>query len=144
MTRLHPCRSSLGRPHGRSGVLPDLFRAAARGALIAATRRRCRRPGWRSDGETVGSEATRPNTPGWARSTAMSHAASPPNATAIPRSVTNFPGSCTASGLRHRPATGSAARPDRCARGLDQQPDWVSTTPQTVLSRRFRASGPAC
>ena len=51
--------------------------------------------------ETVGSEATGPNTAGCSRSTAMSARQSPPSATAIARSTTVLPGSCTAKGFRH-------------------------------------------
>src|SRR5436190_2874314 len=51
--------------------------------------------------DTVGSEATNPNTAGSARSTPMSARQSPPSATAIARSSRILPGSCTANGLRH-------------------------------------------
>ncbi|MBP2320510.1 hypothetical protein JOF56_000895 [Kibdelosporangium banguiense] len=42
--------------------------------------------------DTVGSDATAPNTPGWLRSTAISAAQSPPSATVTARSVTIFAG----------------------------------------------------
>ena len=60
--------------------------------------------------DTVGSDATGPNTPGWARNTAISAAASPPNATATARSPTIFPGSWTASGRRHGPSRFDSSR----------------------------------
>ena len=56
--------------------------------------------------DTSGSEATGPNSSGWARSTATSARQSPPATTATARSVTIFPGSCTVRGA----ATGPARR----------------------------------
>ena len=51
--------------------------------------------------DTVGSEATGPNRPGWARTTARSATQSPPRATASARSVMILPGSCRARTDRH-------------------------------------------
>jgi hypothetical protein len=51
--------------------------------------------------ETVGSEATGPNTVGSARSVAMSARQSPPSATASAMSRRTLPGSWTARGFRH-------------------------------------------
>jgi len=51
--------------------------------------------------ETVGSEATGPNTPGSARSMPTSARQSPPSVTARATSSRIFPGSCTARGRRH-------------------------------------------
>lgn len=51
--------------------------------------------------DTVGSEATDPNIPGWVRSSDKSAAQSPPTATAIAKSRTILPGLCVARGLRH-------------------------------------------
>jgi len=51
--------------------------------------------------DTVGSDATRPKTPGSARSTARSARQSPPSARLSARSVMILPGSWTANGLRH-------------------------------------------
>ena len=49
----------------------------------------------------VGSEATAPNTSGWARTTAASAKQSPPSAIATARSSTVLPGSCTDRAGRH-------------------------------------------
>jgi hypothetical protein len=68
-------------------------RAAARAVLIA---RNAATGSWASRSiarDTVGSEATGPNTPGSARSTAMSARQSPPNASVTARSSTIFAGS---------------------------------------------------
>lgn len=51
--------------------------------------------------ETVGSEATGPNTAGSARNMPTSAKQSPPNATASATSSRIFPGSWTARGFRH-------------------------------------------
>jgi hypothetical protein len=51
--------------------------------------------------DTVGSEATIPNSAGSARSAPMSDRQSPPSATARARSSRTLPGSCTARGLLH-------------------------------------------
>lgn len=85
--------------------------------------------------ETVGSEATGPNTAGSARSMATSARQSPPSATARTTSRRILPGSCTARAFRHgvtvadiavsRPAlrTGRpAARPRHARPPLDHRP----------------------
>src|SRR5687768_13402734 len=51
--------------------------------------------------DTVGSEATAPNTPGSDRSIARSDTQSPPSASITARSHTILPGSCTAPDRRH-------------------------------------------
>ena len=51
--------------------------------------------------DTVASEATCPNSSGWARTTATSAAQSPPRATAIAISVKTLAGSWTERGARH-------------------------------------------
>ena len=131
MTRL-ASRSITTRPSCTGGpAWPQTrSRAAARAALIAAS------AAWASTAraainrDTVGSEATRPNTPGWARSTATSQAASPPSATAIARSATIFPGSWVASGLRHGPSnrTNCPDRPLRRAVSTNNTPPACETS----------------
>ena len=91
------------KPHTRS-------RAAARAALIAASAPSGSSARVAISRDTVGSEATNPNTPASARSTAISQAASPPNATATARSNVIFPGSWTAKGRRHRPNQDDSSR----------------------------------
>ena len=65
--------------------------------------------------DTVGSEATRPKTPGSARSSAMSARQSPPSARVIARSVRTFAGSWTANGLRHGANAADSSRPSPVA-----------------------------
>src|SRR5664279_4020551 len=60
--------------------------------------------------DTVGSDATGPNTAGIDRTCPISARQSPPIATAIARSTSTFPGSCTASGLRHGSNAADIAR----------------------------------
>ena len=78
---------------------PHLPPGPARTARIAA------RPPRRRQGvdqpAIVGSEATAPNTSGWARTTATSARQSPPNAIATARSSTVLPGSWTERVARH-------------------------------------------
>ncbi len=61
--------------------------------------------------ETVGSEATGPNTAGSARSMPTSARQSPPSATARATSSKIFPGSCTARGFRHGVSAADIAVP---------------------------------
>jgi hypothetical protein len=87
--------------------------------------------------DTVGSDATRPNTPGSHRSTATSARQSPPTASAIARSTRTLPGSCWASGLRHgasaadyplvRPVL-SAVRASTTAPACDTTPEPPAST----------------
>ena len=62
---------------------------------------------------TVGSEATAPNSSGWARTTAMSARQSPPSAIATARSNTVLPGSWTDRAARHgaKPSDKAVASP---------------------------------
>jgi hypothetical protein len=74
--------------------------------------------------------ATTPNSPGWARSTPISHAVSPPSATVNARSNTILPGSCTASGrcqARHR-ADNSFPSPLRRAVSTNNTPPACDTS----------------
>ncbi len=63
--------------------------------------------------DTVGSDATDPNTPASTRSTATSARQSPPSANDTARSRSTLPGSCTAPGRRHRasPVLNPTSRP---------------------------------
>ena len=93
------CPSWVGAParfHTRS-------RATARAPVIAPSAPSGSSARVAISRDTVGSEATNPNTPGCARSTPTSQAASPPNATATARSPTILPGSWIAKGRRHGP-----------------------------------------
>jgi len=112
------CPSWVGAParfHTRS-------RAVARAALIAASAPSGSSVRVAISRDTVGSEATSPNTPGWARNRATSQAASPPRATATARSNTILPGSWIASGRRHRPNRVESSRASPTAPGgLHQQ-----------------------
>lgn len=79
-------------------LLHTRFRAHARAVLIAATAWSASSANVVISRNTVGSDAIAPNTPGCARSTATSGAASPPSAAATARSATIFPGSWPANG----------------------------------------------
>ena len=79
-----PDRQPLPRPRAR---------AAARAARIAGNATSMSPAKAVTSRDTVGSEATGPNRPGWARTTARSAAQSPPSATAVARSTTILPGS---------------------------------------------------
>lgn len=81
------------RPQTRS-------RATARAEVIAPSAASTSPASVATSRDTVGSEATSPNTPGWAHSTATSAAQSPPSATATTRSSTILPGSWIANGRR--------------------------------------------
>ena len=107
---------------------PARCQTRSRAAARAARDRRERgvgvlRPGVAISRDTVGSEATGPNTPGWARSTAMSQAASPPSATATARSSHDL----ARVVRRQRHAATARASRDSCPGqpaapgGLDQQ-----------------------
>ena len=90
---------------------------AARTAAIAASGSAASAANTR---ETVGSEATGPNTAGCARTAATSDRQSPPSAIAVATSRNTLPGSCTPRSRRHgdsaedkprsRPATRAASR----------------------------------
>lgn len=81
--------------------------------------------------ETVGSEATGPNSSGSARSIATSDRQSPPSATARARSSRILPESCTARGLRHgsRAAESAASRPVRRTVSTSSTPPACETNP---------------
>jgi len=88
-------------------------RAAARALRITPSARGRSAASALTSRDTTGPEATSPVSPGSARSTAISARQSPPSASASTRSVTIFPGSCTARGARHRasPADRPRLRP---------------------------------
>ena len=69
------------------------WRAAARAERIAAMAASTSSASVAISRDTVASEATGPNTSGWARTTATSAAQSPPRATAIATSVSTLAGS---------------------------------------------------
>src|SRR6478672_329288 len=94
-----------------------LARTAARAVLIAANAAGASAARVSISRDTVGSEATCPNTPGSDRTWAMSARQSPPIATAIARSSRTFPGSCTANGrIQGASAVDSSpSRPSRLA-----------------------------
>ena len=86
----------------------------------------------------------RPEQPGSARSTPASARQSPPNATATARSVTIFPGSCTARGARHRPSPADSPRlqPGDPGGLGQQQRARVGHDPRSVIRHRdLRAAG---
>ena len=85
-------------------------RAAARAERMAFRARGASAAKRPTSRETIGSEATGPNSSGCERSIATSARQSPPSASATVRSVRIFPGPCTAQGLG---ATVPALRPGR-------------------------------
>jgi hypothetical protein len=88
-------------------------RAAARAARIAFCAPGASPASRAFSRDITGSDATGPNRSGSARITPASARQSPPNATAMARSSTVLPGSCTARAGRHRasPADRPAPRP---------------------------------
>jgi hypothetical protein len=84
--------------------------------------------------DTVGSDATDPNTPGSVRSIAISAKQSPPMASAIARSQTIFPGSWLANGLRHGASAADSAvdKPVACAARANATAPACDTTPRPV------------
>ncbi len=78
-----------------------IWRAVARAVLMARNAVGASAARVVNSRDTVGSEATDPNTPGSSRSRATSARQSPPNATATARSSTILPESWVAKGLRH-------------------------------------------
>jgi hypothetical protein len=81
--------------------------------------------------DTVGSEATGPNTAGSARSTATSAKQSPPRARVTARSVSTFAGSWTAVGFRHgaRACDRALSRPLTRIASVTSNPPAEDTTP---------------
>jgi hypothetical protein len=84
--------------------------------------------------DTVGSEATAPNTPGSARSRPISAKQSPPMASATARSQTILPGSWLASGLRQgdNAVDNAPIRPLRSAVRASATAPACDTTPRPV------------
>jgi len=80
--------------------------------------------------DTVGSDATRPNTAGCARSTAMSARQSPPNASVPARSRTTLPGSWTAVSGHHGPRARDNPRSNPVARAV-----WTNNAPPADEAR---------
>lgn len=111
-------------------------RTSAR-AVRSAARTRCPPDaGLLISRETVGSEATGPNTAGSARSRATSARQSPPSATASATSSRILPRSCTARGLRH----GSSAADIAASRPVLRTVSTSSTAPVCETTPRPRPS----
>jgi hypothetical protein len=94
--------------------------------------------------DTVGSEATSPNTAGSPRSTATSARQSPPNARATARSHTTLAGSCRANGLRHGANARDNSAPSLLARtaSASSTPPARDTTPEPAASTRTQGYNP--
>jgi hypothetical protein len=88
--------------------------------------------------DTVGSDATPPNSSGSARSNAISARQSPPNASDTARSISTFAGSCLANGDRHadNPADSSRPSPDTRTVSVSSTPPADDTTPLPAVSTR--------
>ena len=114
-----------------AGQRPHRARAAARAASIAANARAASAASASIVRDTVGSDATSPNTAGSARSSATSARQSPPRASVTARSVTTLPGSWIAIGLRHRASAVDNARSSPAARTVSTSatPPACDTTP---------------
>jgi hypothetical protein len=125
----HQRRSGTGARSGACSPAADhtTARAHARAVSIALNARDASAAKASIVRDTVGSEATRPNTDGSARSSATSARQSPPSASVTARSVITFAGSCRAVGLRHGASTADNA---------------VSTPHARTVSTR--ATPPAC
>src|SRR6266700_2010607 len=93
--------------------------------------------------DTVGSEATRPITPGSARNSARSAAQSPPIASVTARSSTIFPGSWTAISLRHGLSCSDKplVKPDFSAVRSSSVAPACDTTPEPSPSMTNRGYG---
>ena len=105
-------------------------RAAARAARSAFSARAGVAASASISRDTVGSDATDPNSSGWARNIATSAKQSPPNANVTARSATTFPGSCTARGLRHPASPTDKPRSSPAARSVSvnsNAPAWATT-----------------
>jgi hypothetical protein len=94
--------------------------------------------------DTVGSEATGPNTRGSARSTATSARQSPPSARVSARSVITLPGSCRAIGLHHGASAIDSPRPRPAARAASTSTTapLCDTTPDPFESTWTRGYNP--
>jgi hypothetical protein len=88
--------------------------------------------------DTVASEATAPNTPGSARSSAMSARQSPPTVNDNARSSTTLPGSWIANGLRHgaNALDIAASRPLTRTVSVNSTPPACPTAGESVVSTR--------
>ncbi|CQD01961.1 hypothetical protein BN000_00014 [Mycobacterium europaeum] len=84
--------------------------------------------------DTVASEATAPNNSGWARTTAISAAQSPPRATAIATSISTLAGSCTDRGARH-----GANAADMALSSPEQRSVWDNKSPPADDTSESRA-----
>ena len=116
----------------------------ARTWLIAASTRSASAARASITRDTVGSDATCPNTSGFVRSTAMSARQSPPTAVATARSSSTLPGSCTASGRRHRANAADSARSSRSVRivSIRTTAPACDTNRDPVVSTRNRGYQP--
>ncbi|BCK66447.1 hypothetical protein Srufu_004000 [Streptomyces libani subsp. rufus] len=121
-----------------------LSRATARAARIAPTAFGPPAAGAPISRETVGSDATGPNTSGCSRRTPMSPRQSPPNARAVARSRTVFPGSWTARGLRHGASAADSARSNPTTRAVpvNNTPPACETIPDPPTATRTRGYKP--
>jgi hypothetical protein len=108
-----------------------VFRAAARAAARAATALGASAAKALINRDTVGSDATAPNTAGSARSTPISAKQSPPTASATTRSSTILPGSWLLIGLRHgvNASDNTPLSPVRCAVPSSATAPACDTTP---------------
>ncbi len=113
-------RSTITGPEAGTGrrCAQATRRAAARAARIAATAASPSSARISISRDTVGSEATGPNSSGWARTIATSARQSPPRAIAAARSSTTLPGSCAARAARHRANTWVNDRSNPVARAV--------------------------
>jgi hypothetical protein len=107
-----------------------LRRATARAALIVVSVTGASAANVSTSRDTVGSEATGPNTCGCARSWAMSARQSPPIAKLIARSSSTLPGSWRAVGRRHgnRAALNAVSRATVAAVRASSTPPAPDTT----------------
>lgn len=88
--------------------------------------------------DTVGSEATLPNTSGAWRRSATSARQSPPRVSMTARSHNTLAGSCTASGLRHGANADDSSRSNPTARTVSS----TTTAPACDTVVRSHASTP--
>jgi hypothetical protein len=119
------------------------WRASARAARIAANAASTSPANVLNSRDTVGSEATSPNRPGWARTTAISAAQSPPRPTAVARSTTTLPGSWTARPTRQGASAADSARssPEQRIVCLSSNPPDEETSDSRAGSRPTPGTG---
>jgi hypothetical protein len=143
-----PSRSIVNRPSATGDAGPARFQArsrtAARAARIARTAFGPAPARVVTRRDTVGSDATGPNTPGCSRRTPMSERRSPPTASVTARSRTVFPGSWTARVLRHGASAADSSRSNPTARAasVGNTPPACETTPDPPGSTRTRGYDP--